>query len=68
MLSTIMKTKCIESFYYYVCSDSECHSNCGDFFGCDCISRPVPEMDEGTEIDELEVADCCLLRREISKE
>lgn len=59
----LTKESCMHDCYYYVLNESECHSNCRDACDCDCgweTHRIDQECED--EEDEVEIADCCLMR------
>ena len=49
-----MEGSCLHNLMHFVLNDSECHSTCGEDWGCGCETHPVEDGSELTvEVDGL---------------
>ena len=53
-MAQAMEGSCLHDLMYFVLHDSECHSTCGEGWGCGCETHPVEDGSELTvEVDGL---------------
>ncbi len=53
-MAQAMEGSCLHDLMFFVLNDSECHSTCGDDWGCGCETHPVEDSSELTvEVDGL---------------
>ena len=51
-MAQAMEGTCLHDLMYFVLNDSECHSTCGEDWGCGCETHPVEGCSELTvEVD-----------------